>query len=172
MIPARLPNPTRKPVRAALEDSDRSLLLCLQQSQRHATKSRTLYSPRMHQDRGDVCARCHQEASKVRHTLVLQSIDTRQNNHSDERYRQRPDDMESTLSEVVRRLCKAQQNNKAGAVGRNSPKVCLDGGVPQPLDDLWKEVAGGRECDRVGESDHSPVQEAPAIPAGERFLEI
>lgn len=31
MIPARLPNPTKKPVLAALEDSDKSLLLCLQQ---------------------------------------------------------------------------------------------------------------------------------------------
>jgi hypothetical protein len=29
MTPARLPKPTKKPVLAALEDSDKSLLLCL-----------------------------------------------------------------------------------------------------------------------------------------------
>jgi hypothetical protein len=39
MIPARLPNPTRKPVLAALDDSDKSLLLCLEPGQRHATKN-------------------------------------------------------------------------------------------------------------------------------------
>ena len=33
IIPARLPSPTKKPVLAALEDSDRSLLLCLQPNQ-------------------------------------------------------------------------------------------------------------------------------------------
>lgn len=30
MTPPRLPKPTRKPVLAALEDSDKSLLLCLE----------------------------------------------------------------------------------------------------------------------------------------------
>lgn len=33
MMPARLPRPTRNPVRAALDDSERSLLLCLEYGQ-------------------------------------------------------------------------------------------------------------------------------------------
>lgn len=41
IMPTRLPSPTRKPVLAALDDSDKSLLLCLHQSQQHVNNMST-----------------------------------------------------------------------------------------------------------------------------------
>ena len=130
--------------------------------------------PGVHEARGNVGAASEHEACKVCDGFVVENINCREDDETDEGDAQRSHDMKCAFAKVVRALADREEDDKADSIGCHSPKIRLDDAIAESLDDLGQKVRSRSKCNRIGKSDYTPREHLPGFPLPEHgfYVEV
>lgn len=124
----------------------------------------------MDQTRRDIGATGHQEAREITKALVGHHVDSDQEDHAYQGDDEGGDNVETSLAEIIRRLCDGQQNHEPNRIGGDCPQIGLNGAETQPRHNLREEIGRCRKRHRVREGEDHPKTEFPVAPDLEAFF--